>query len=368
MRNNNISARFAAISLIEVDNAEITNNQVHILARLGRGIYVGRDSDRNQILDNRITTKPNTDTLQTFRAPGPELDSNPVLREQGVAAVVIGSGEPPLLTAVISGRVRQFTSTDYADNNVVKRNIITVSGEPADGIAIFAAQATQVAFNTIVGAKSAIRLGLQRGRQAPGRCAYNKSRSCLGDRDCRIAGPDKGTCSLPSTQVSWVSRYNTISDNSIKDFGSAIGVAGRNTTIRCNTIEGTLLTGLGAEFPSGGIVLNGKHALETTLVTRNTLTVSKIPFRFVTSFEGLSASVFGAQIWLNDVTGYTTAVLTDNNYNLVSKLSVSTQGNYWGTSSQVGLRPSAVLTEGGMQNQKVRDNHAFGASVARPCP
>jgi hypothetical protein len=370
---NSISARFSAISLIQVDKAEIKNNQIRILARLGRGIYVGRDSDNNQILNNTITTKPDTDAVRTFRAPGPELPSNPVLGEGGVAAVVIGSGEPPLLTAVTSGRVYQFTSKNYANNNLVQRNTIIIPGEPVDGIAVLAARATQISFNTITGAKSAIRVGFQRRiDQVPGRCKPNGFRRCLGQNDCRIPeidDPTKGICTLPPEQlVSWLASGNIINDNLIDgSFGSGIGVAGQHTTIRGNCIKGTLRKGLpDPPFPLGGICLNGKYGLETTTITQNTLIVEQ-PLRFVKMFQALTPSFFGAKVWSNDFTGYSTAaVRTDNSYMLPSELSFSGKGNYWGTPQ--GLNKSMVLELSGMRNGAVTDHHHRIVSVAEPCP
>ena len=78
------------------------------------------------------------------------------------------------------------------------------------------------------------------------------------------------------------------------------------------------------------------------------------------------ASTFGAQISLNNFTGYTTAV-SDPSYTLPSELSVGSQGNYWGLMcppAGLGFNPATVVPA----NPQVIDSHPFGSSaLTHPC-
>ncbi len=78
------------------------------------------------------------------------------------------------------------------------------------------------------------------------------------------------------------------------------------------------------------------------------------------------AAVFGATVSLNDFTGYTIAVRTNNVYNLPAELSdpITLQGNYWGLPCPGGFDPTLVQFLNGNINPLVKDSHPYGEPVA----
>lgn len=400
---NTIKARFVGISLMSVDNTEIRGNQLTVIKKGGRGVYVGRNSDLNRILDNEIGVAiPATDTTPAFRVPGPESDSSgantPVSTGSAVLITQTEGAEPMLLNAIIEGRLFQLTVANsavpdqrFSEGNTFTGNTVTISGAQAvDGVVLAVSQGTVVSNNTVVGAKNSIRIGIQTDvrKRFPGKCQLKPSRLCLDDNDCKIPGFDAPTPSpdpctnLPqTTTVSWVSVGNIIQNNIIRGpFEGGIGTLGEKTTITGNTIIGSPrsnppvfpLTGP----PVGGIVLVGKFALgTTTVIKRNTVTGVAIPLTLghaVTvgpSQQGALATEFKAHISLNDFTDYSTAVLLvkGNADPLFYKLSSQLGGNYWGPSC---FDPQKVLnSDGSTQPQGppplVNDSNPFKSPVAR---
>jgi len=233
-------------------------------------------------------------------------------------------------------------------------------------------QGTIVRNNTVTGASHGMRAGVQTGnRQFPGTCHGNVTRLCLSDDDCNIPGVDLGsrdTCATPNPQqVDWFSDRSIMRNNRVlTPFNDGIDLTGQNSIIQGNTITGPGST------DGAGIHLFGQRALETTIMTGNT--ISNVPTAlFLTKrFQQLTASRFGAQISLNTFTGYTTAVRTSdststtaNPYDLRSELSVGGQGNYWGLMCPQGFNPNQVVDTNGLVNPNVVDSHPFGDSVFR---
>lgn len=405
---NTIKARFVGISLMSVDNTEIRSNDLTTMTKGGRALYVGRDSDRNRILNNRFTAANSLVFAdEAFRVPGPKSDpsgANPPSVGSAVLITQTEGAEPTLLNAIIDGRLFQLTVANsavpdqrFSEGNTFTGNTVTISGaQPVDGVVVAIAQGTVVSNNKVVGAKNSIRIGLQTGikKKFPGKCQSKPSRLCLDDNDCRIPGfdtPTPDTCTnAPQTTVSWVSVGNIIQNNMIHGpFDAGIGTLGQDTTITGNTIIGPLRTDPSFPLtgsPVGGIVLVGKFALGTTTVTRNT--VRRVAIALTLSHAvtvgppqpGALATEFKAKISLNDFTGYSTAVLLVKGntaplfYNLFpTELSVNGSGNYWGIPCPLGFKPGSVLhSDGSTQDQGppplVNDSHPFGAPVARASP
>src|SRR5215510_1747301 len=289
----------------------------------------------------------------------------------------------------------------------LKGNTITFGQGTNDGIALALPQRTILRNNTITGALTGMRAGIQIGpRQFPGACSGNTSRLCLSTADCNIAGVDvgsQGTCTNipPSQRVSWFSNDTTMQNNRVlTPFTQGIALAGKNTLVQGNTITGPAAPG------GGGITLVGKYAGETTIITGNTISNVPNALILVKVFQQLSASAFGAQIRLNNFTGYTTAVCTSGDYTLPSELSVGQcsldpatacnpqsdcssvgkgtctnfQGNYWGLACPAGFdltkvlfdssTPSQPTCTGAVQpNPNAVDSHPYGDSAFTvPCP
>jgi hypothetical protein len=152
----------------------------------------------------------------------------------------------------------------------------------------------------------------------------------------------------------------TIENNEISGpFVIGIGNSAINGIVQGNKIIGPL--GVGGR----GIIISGKHALETIVVTRNIVKNVYSALRIEKSFQGLTPSFFGAKISLNDFTGYTTAVQTSDDYDIMSELSVVGEGNYWGlTCTEGGFDPTKVLRLNGTVNPFLVDSHPYGEPVA----
>jgi hypothetical protein len=175
----------------------------------------------------------------------------------------------------------------------------------------------------------------------------------------------KGTCSLtPQESVFWITDGGLIEDNIIlSPFDIGLGCIGKDLTVRNNTLIGPTRTASGV-----GIRLAAKNTLETAIVTGNTVSNVPIAVQLIyisPGLAGLVPSFFGAEVSLNDFTGYTIAVGTSNDYILPSDLSVDGRGNYWGlTCAEGGFDPSKVLRVNGTVNPNVVDSYPYGVPVA----
>lgn len=370
---NTITARFTPISLMAVDGTEIKKNTLTYLTIGGTGMYVARNSDGNIIQTNTVIADFSSGQKGALMMPGPlmpapssSLSTNPQLNAAPAILVtqILGS-EPTLLNAIIggpSGTLHQivFPSAfpgDISGGNVIDDNTITYptpSPSPItgnDGIVVSATAESVVSNNKIWYASAGIRSGIQIGtggvKQFPGTCSLDATRLCLQDADCAIPGFDsqsKGTCALPATQnVVWLASDNSIMANEIHGpFAGGVLVAGQNTIIQGNTIEGNVPAG-----PRNGtaISLLGKYALETTTVNANKIAKVDIGISLLKTFEE-SAKSFGAQVFGNSITDYNTPVQTnarpEKRYDLKSELSLNGQGNYWGPPCPPGLDPTKV--------------------------
>ena len=385
--DNTIRARFSAISLLTVDNTEISGNRITFTAKGGRGIFVARDSDWNRIVGNNIATDFSGGQVDAFRMPG-TASSNPVVK-QGTAITItqIEGGEPTILSAVIERKLFQFTTTDspdpnknFSENNRIEDNTITfASGGALDGIVLAVPQDTTVSNNRIAGADFSIRMGGQCDStklvKFPGTCSLRPGRKCLADADCKIGGVDTtdgGTCGgTLDKAVCWVTRNTVVDGNEIrKPFNLGIATTGANTRITANKIFGPLVsTGANCAVisptlrPRGGILLQGKFAVESTTLRQNSVSDIVVAIRLTKVFQGQSSN-FASTISQNDFTGYLVAICTSSDYISASELSVGGKGNYWGTPCPTGLAPSKVKKENGAQNSVVTDSHPYGAPVA----
>jgi hypothetical protein len=414
MTRNDIRSLFTSVSLMSVDNAEIIDNDISYTRAGGRALYIGRNSDANKVLDNRFVADLAGGLNNALRVPGlvtAGTAANPFVTQAGAVVVIteIEGPEPTLLNAVINGQLFQLTTTDsevpnsdFSERNRFERNRIRFSAVPVDGVALSVPQGTSVIGNRIEKDGAAgIRVGAQNGNDKvfPGHCTLEPSRLCLEPEGCKISGLntplDRGDCTSRVTRpVFWISRDTRIEDNTIfGKFESGISTTGQRTTIIGNTIVGPLRN----SATGAGIRLAGKHALETTTVRRNSVSNVAIALNLIQIFQCLQPSSFGAQISLNDFTGYSTAVLTsrtppipatpatpaatpDPNYNLASELSVGGRGNFWLSFREIiacrGLNPADVKKTDTFRNPLVTDTHPFGISVARtplgllpsPCP
>lgn len=453
---NTIKARFAGISLMSVDDAEVRDNVVTLTTNGGKAIYVGRNSDRNRIISNEIgvSIPVQFNDTRVLRVPGPELSSNPAVPTAPPLAngSAVGAGsailitqsegnEPSLLNAIFEGNSAQalckkkkcliqlpinFSAQpngDFSEGNLVEGNRIRINTGflSIDGVVLAVPQGTRVSKNTINGAKSSIRVGIQSGpipvgvkKQFPGQCS-NSGRDCLGRDDCNIADIDLTTdaiCTLPQPKsVFWVSHNTIIEDNLVlAPFEFGISTTGVGTVITGNTIK---RPDSSLANPTGtGLVLIGPFALERpqplepdtpTVITRNIVKDLNVGIHLVQEVPNqplLSAKNFGAKIGLNDFTGYNIPVViskkappvrdklyfaetTDITSELSAVLedSLIPRGNFWGNTCPQGAFNTNAVQNSDPSVQRlipqplVIDSHPFGVRVAFipgiapvPCP
>jgi hypothetical protein len=371
---NNIQSRFAGISLMFVDDAEVRHNQMRLTINGGRAIYVGRNSDRNRILDNEIGVVIPTlfNDTKVFRAPGPELPGNQAVptptpspgpggtllaRAAGSAVLITQTEgpEPSLLNVVIEGAsamdlcgatkcvVSQLEvkpvpepNVEFSEDNVVEGNTIRFRRGtlPVDGIVLAIPQRTRVSKNVVIGGNQSIRVGIQTAPPTPppggarkqfsGTCS-NSGRRCLGPADCSILdGEGPGNCPLPmqTTGLFWVSYDTIITDNSVfGPFAFGISTTGQGTVITGNRVLDSTVTrrnprtGTGI-FLVGPMTLNqASGSNRPTVVSRNIVHNMKFALSFVQTIPTqppFSATSFGVMMGLNDFTSYDIAVKISN--------------------------------------------------------
>jgi hypothetical protein len=370
IRNNEIHARDSAITLIRVDDADVTDNV--ITWTNGFGISLRRDSDRNRILNNVLSN--------------PGLPASPLrLMPDGVfrtgldAGIVVASFPLQVLyNLVVGGRLFQFPNSvdgqyPSAVDNILEGNFLSLPGssEGKNNAAVYVAtndSGIRVIRNTIVQAGVGIRLaGLMRSQPVSraGRCTDSSGqaldRYCETSADCFIPGIDAtpiGTCpaliqeAFDSRARDTLVEGNTLvgpfnSTVPIQRAGIAGGAGNVGGIIRGNRIEGT-----GTE---AGITLLG-NMLETGEVKDNAIQGAS----FGLLLQAGTASGFGARVFRNDVTGSTTrAVGVLGAYAFPTELSWNGEGNYWGNAAppcfDVSDSPIPAL---------IQDSHPFCAPVA----
>jgi hypothetical protein len=322
--------------------------------------------------------------------PDSNLSTNPVMTSAPAVLITQAlGGEAALLNAIVDNALYQIAApaNDLSQGNVVDLNTITFPSrvDGNDGIVSSATQGTRISHNTINHAAASVRAGIQLGtKQFRGNCfsgqgtgAQQQQRFCLTNADCNIPVYDQARnqvwyCVLPAKEdATWLASDSTIESNTINGpFGAGIVTAGRNMVVKGNTSTG----------PGVGITLIGKHALETAIVTNNSLSNVSPALNLTKTFQGQAPSFFGANITLNDFINYALAVQTSDDYDLPSFLSFSfctfplgkgdicCGGNYWGIPCPVGFDQTKVSTVEGMVNNAVTDLFPYGRSVSQLAP
>jgi hypothetical protein len=391
-----IKARSVAVSLMGVDAAEITSNDVSYSRAGGRALYIGRNSDDNRVLYNTFLSNINpADSTDAFRVPGPESGpkgANPALTaangSRGAVIMItqVEAPEPALLNAVINGTLFQLTVPNTRDSNSAfsagnrfEANTIRFSTVPVDGVALAIPQFTSVINNRIEpGADAAIRVGMQNDqlRVFPGRCKEPPHLQCLPDTCPGATSIFDNQCIDPATsqpvavaKVKWISRNTRIEGNEILGpIGAGINTTGQNTSILSNSIVGPL------RDPAKGAALRlvALHGLNSSTVMHNSVSNVAVVLGLVKEFQNLPTDTFFSRVSLNDFTGYTVAVLTSKDQTLTQNglydnptdLTFFARGNFWGTGC-TGLRPADAQNIGGSPNPHVTDRHPFEFPIAK---
>ena len=331
---NEIIAHYAGISVLSVDNTEVTNNKVTLTHIGGRAINVQWDSDRNTIRGNTLTGDFVSTRSGAYVAPSTDagrnlvtVKSNPSGSKPQMGFIgTLQAADLPMLTAVVNGDIHQFrigqspVESDFAEDNIFDSNTITINlAGVQDGLLLGVPRRTMVKSNTIhLNSKSAIRVATQLGasKPFPGTCSGDPGRHCFDNSECNLspaADPCLGTTSPQLVSSLWTSVDNTLEGNNIYAPFTDIGIAtaGRNTRIIGNTIDldpqltGTpspVSVGLAAIALFGDSFGNSANPGWGATVTRNTVSNVWPALGLITRAPGQppSQEAFTARIGLND--------------------------------------------------------------------
>jgi hypothetical protein len=396
---NTVNGGFVSVELVKVDNMRIEGNTITSPWGSTIEVLVIRDSKINQIVNNTIT-RSGSGIVSVVRFPGPTSTSNPTTSDTISIYFSQGSTFPSLINMIVGGKLYQYPNPvpqfapdgtlvnggDYLSDNLVERNTVT-SCVGRGCIGNSNALRTTVSGNQIsnIISGNAITFGnTALSGNYPGTCTLNSNRSCLNNTDCNISTYDtssQGTCAgvVPHT-VTQFSNGGVIANNTITGpFNEGMDLETPNILIQGNTISGPMSPGTDFTSTGGvGIELRSK-ATPTAIVTQNIISNLPAPIRV---FNG---QAFGAQISLNDFTGYTDQAFVFSGYHFESELSVGLQGNYWGLPCSPtgggGFDPSKVLvlssgkvaSDGtvsatGAVNLFAHDSHPYGVPVANTDP
>lgn len=366
IHNNEIHSRDSAITFLRVDDARVNNNV--ITWTNGSGILIARDSDRNRVNNNAMSSPggpPAAYRLVPGGIFGASFDD---------AIFISGLHLQPLLNLVINGKLYQFPNSEdgqysSTEDNFVGSNHLSLpgpsTGKSHTGTFVSAnAFRTRVIDNTVAGAGTGIRLaGLMPAQLVtrPVRCTEDSSRFCSMNADCFIPGVDLapvGTCPLPITEVRDLRGHDSVaSDNrlygpftatSIPLRAAIFGGAGTVSGV----IRGNLIRGTGIE---AGITLLGE-TLQSGLVTDNMVKGASAGILL----QQVDAITFDARVFRNDITNSTTrAVDVFGSYTLPTELSWNGGGNYWGHLLPPCFRSSDTPMPG-----LIQDSYPFCRPVA----
>jgi nitrous oxidase accessory protein NosD len=371
IHNNQIHARDSAITFLRVDDAQVNDNIITWSS--GFGISFARDSDRNRVTSNTMSSPGSPPATSRLVPDGPFRN----VADDGIFLVT--HYFQPLYNLVIAGRLYQFPNSEdgqYAshEDNILDGNRLSLPGSSAgkshQAIEVGSnALRTRVTGNIITEAGIGIRLAGLRPAQTvsrPGRCVnaegHAEVRFCQTDADCWIPAIDVapvGTCSgLVEDVRDLRARDTVVEDNTlVGPFNSTAtamraGIFGGNGTvggiIRTNHIFGT-----GIE---PGITLAG-NMIQTGEVTGNVVQGAS----FGLMLQQGAATSFGARVFLNDIVDSTIrAVGVFGTYSLETDLSWDGVGNYWGHAVPPCFRSSDSPIPG-----LIQDAHPFCLPVAR---
>jgi nitrous oxidase accessory protein NosD len=350
IHDNEIHARDSGVTILRADDLRISDNV--ITWTKGFGIWFARDSDRNRI-NNNVLSSPGSSAATIRLVP-----DGPFRSPEDDGIFVAALHPVPLLNLVVGGRLYQFPNSEDGhypshEDNVIEGNYLTLPGSSVgkshQGIEVATnAVRTRVIGNTIVQAGTGIRLAglmpeqrVQRASRCTSPGGGPLARFCATDADCFIPGIDEapiGVCPALLTDVRDLRARDTLAEENtlVGPFnsttitrGAIFGGAGTVGGI----IRGNQVFGTGIE---PGIVMAG-FTIETGHVVGNVVRGAS----FGLMLQQSTATVFGARVFLNDITGSTVrAIGVTGTFTLPTELSSEGIGNYWGHATLPCFRSS----------------------------
>ena len=317
--HNTVVGRSTAISLVEVDDTSIVNNEIKFTTAGGLGVLVLRNSDRNRIIGNVIGPELTSPPSLLTRLPGPAGVLNPA-SPGGNGGILInyGSGVPALLHAVVEGELVQFPAEKehllpgpwFPEDTLVIGNRIEGTALQ-NAVNVTSALRPVIRGNHIENARTGVLLGAASYNVAfdfPGVCSTTERR-CLTDPDC----PTPETCVGEERRTAlWLSQEPVVEENDIAGnllMGMQVAVPG--AMIRGNRVTGPIWPGA-SFFPAGGVGIDlRRFALGSSTVTGNTISGFAAALRFGADTGQEPAPYFAARIHHNDFIDSPFAVFVD---------------------------------------------------------
>jgi hypothetical protein len=374
IHDNEIHARDIAITLLRVDDARINDNV--ITWSNGFGISFARDSDRNRVTGNDMSSRG------LPPAPFRLVPGGPLRNASDDAIFLVNIHIQPLYNLVIGGRLYQFPNLvegQYPshDDNVVEGNRVSLpgpsTGKTHHGVDVGSnSTRTRVIGNTFIQGGVGVRMaGFMPAHSIPrvARCVKRQGeqvdRYCATDNDCFLPEVDRapvGTCPALVTDIRDLRARGTIVEHNLLvgpfNFADPVvraAIFGGNGTSG-GVIRGNTIFGSGGE---SGITLAG-NSFETAEVTRNIVQGASVGL----SLQQNNATVFGARVYQNDFTGSAVqAVGVRGPLTVAAELSFEGVGNYWGHSTAPCFRPSDSPLP-----HLIHDSFAFCVPVAAAPP
>jgi hypothetical protein len=399
---NEMHVRNRGVLLLGADDNEIADNDIEWDGS-GVGVYVNRDSDRNHIVGNTLTSsdrpiRPVREFPGTNTVTGAGNDVGVFHLDNMVGTT--------LINVLIGNRLLQFPMLVSGgellriEDTVTEFNTITLPGPHVGknhGGIVTAVLATRTIIrgNDVTGGRPGIRFsGGGAPVLLPKTCSGDASRYCLTDADCNIPGVDEvplGTCpvlgpvvNLDARAIGALVEGNTLHgpfgqlgppalplpqlDCALGPFGGTVGAVVRDNLI----------------FAAGsmhGIILSGEGLLDSVtlapnsgaIVTRNIIDGARIGLNLRAPLP--ANNLFGARVSENDIinslvvaVGSTQVGSTD--YAVPSELSVDDQGrvctmgstgcrgNFWQHDAAPGFRTTDT------NDSDIRDSNPFCQPVA----
>jgi hypothetical protein len=368
--HNRIAARVQGIVIVSSDATWVAQNDIHWSSGAGQGVLVNRDSVKNVIRDNHISS-PGAPLLYPCegarRVPGDDLSAG-ACRDCGV--LVADAFFFPLVNAIIGSELVQLPYTGHGPvDTLIEGNLIELPGDSdvsggckfhGGVVSAVTSRGNHIRGNTVHAAGIGIRLeGFSQTNFwpfvacEPGTCSLDSTRFCYDDSGCFISGIDtatKGTCSLqpvpglegfcpfttaPSSVDGRAFGARVVDNRLVGPFnlgGGIRGDANYQALIRGNEISGT-----GSKAGEAGIWLLA-DLLENAIVTNNV--VRDVAYGlFLDDSEALGEDdrgSFGATITRNDFHSSVRAIFTTDTYHYPSEISSGGLGNFWGRTCPEG--------------------------------
>jgi hypothetical protein len=378
-RRNRIAANRTHATQFGVHGVAIRDTAIEDNDVFQGGIALVRDAKRVVIANNRVRALVVQQAASAGLFPSEGAYGIPVF-QTGILAYT--SALLPLVNGSIGGRPMQFPMRDSAiEDLTIVGNVVRMpaaaSGRDLSGIRAQFVTRGIVAGNTVVMEGTTQANGNTSGIQftgavfasvlIPGTCSDNPERYCTVAADCAVS------CIGTST----VTRFNrsggtVIEDNDVRGdfFASANATGGIIFFERDGLLQGNIIVG---QRRGHGIRLDGKNALETATVTRNSISNVQFGLHLRQGTGVGHADAFGAEVSLNDVVGSTSRAIRADfagspfpPIDIAVELSDGARGNYWSRTcaDSEGFRASNEAPPVDTISPLVTDSHPYGAPVA----